>query len=147
TDDMEVMKRKYQKQASVPGFRQLRQSTRLLATWDDHDYGRDDAGSEYPKKVESQQLFLDHLGVPADSPRRRQEGVYSAEIFGPPGQRVQIILLDTRYFRSPLKKLDPLSTKIGTYAPNDASDATMLGETQWKWLEEQLKQPAEIRLI
>jgi alkaline phosphatase D len=60
---------------------------------------------------------------------------------------VQIILLDTRYFRSPLKKLDPLSTKVGTYARDDSPDATFLGETQWKWLEEQLKQPAEIRVI
>src|SRR4051812_45996726 len=30
TDDMEVMKRKYDQQAAVPGFRQLRQYTRLL---------------------------------------------------------------------------------------------------------------------
>jgi len=146
TIDMEAMKAKYAQQAAVPSFRRLRETARILATWDDHDFGRDDAGTDYPRKKESQQLFLDFLGVPADSSRRRQEGVYSAETFGPPGQRVQIILLDTRYFRSPLKR-DPNSTKHGFYLPDISSEATFLGETQWNWLEEQLRQPAEIRLI
>jgi alkaline phosphatase D len=145
TDDMGVMKQKYDQQAAVPGFRQLRSYTRLLATWDDHDYGRDDVGVEYAKKTESQKLFLDYLGVPADSPRRSQPGIYHAEVFGPPGQRVQVILLDTRFFRSPLKKHP--SGKSGHYLPDDSSEATFLGEAQWKWLEAQFQQPAEIRLI
>lgn len=58
-------------------------------------------GRNTPKKKESQQLFLDFFEVPKDSPRRLQEGVFHSEIIGKPGQRVQIILLDTRYFRSP----------------------------------------------
>ncbi len=149
TDDMEVMKAKYEKQAAVPGFQKLKAQCRLLATWDDHDYGKNDAGVEYPKKKESQQLFLDFLGVPKDSPRRSQDGVYSAEVFGPPSQRVQIILLDTRCFRGPLKKKatkDQVKDQ-GPYEPNPDLKASMLGEAQWKWLEEQLKVPARLRLI
>jgi hypothetical protein len=46
---------------------------RHLATWDDHDYGLNDAGTEYPHKKVSQEMFLDFFGVPPDSPRRRPE--------------------------------------------------------------------------
>ena len=57
---------------------------------------RDDVGEEYPKKKESQQLFLDFFKVPKDSPRRKQEGVYHAELFGPVGKRVAELLLRRR---------------------------------------------------
>ncbi|MCS7167118.1 MAG: alkaline phosphatase D family protein [Gemmatales bacterium] len=148
TEDMEVMKAKYEKLAAVPGFQRLRQICPILATWDDHDYGKDDAGTEYPKKRESQQIFLDFFGEPADSPRRKQEGVYDAVILGPEGRRVQIILLDTRYFRSPLKrKPEKPKSREGPYLPNPDPQATILGETQWRWLETQLRQPAELRII
>jgi alkaline phosphatase D len=73
----------------------------VLAVWDDHDYGANDAGAEYPMKAESQRMFLDFFGVAGDSPRRRRPGIYDARVFGPPGRRVQVILLDLRYFRSP----------------------------------------------
>ncbi len=48
--------------------------------------------------------MLDFFEVPADDIRRQREGVYWSQVFGPAGKRVQVILLDTRYFRSPLKK-------------------------------------------
>ena len=141
--DMNVLRAKYDQFAKVPGFATLRQSVALMGTWDDHDYGENNAGVEYPMKKQSQQLFLDFFGVSADSPRRTQEGVYHAKTFGPPGKRVQIILLDTRYFRSPLKT-GPNGKGI---VPNDDPDATILGEAQWRWLGKQLRQPAELRLI
>ena len=99
------MRAKYAKLAAMPGFKALRESVPILATWDDHDLGVNDGGSDYPKKVESQKIFLDFFGDPEDSPRRKQPGVYDAKVFGPEGKRVQVIMLDTRYFRSsPLKK-------------------------------------------
>ena len=33
------------------------------------------------------------------------------------------------------------------YSPYATSDSTMLGEEQWKWLEEQLMMPADVRII
>jgi alkaline phosphatase D len=148
TNDMAVMKKKYDQLAANPGYKQLKQTCKILATWDDHDYGKDDAGYEYGPKKESQKLFLDFFGVPENSPRRQQEGIYSVETFGPIGQRVQIILLDTRTFRTPLKKKDtkPASGE-GPYIPDETSTGTILGDAQWKWLEEQFKQPADIRIV
>jgi alkaline phosphatase D len=151
TDDMNVLRAKYQILANQPGFKRLKQTCPLLATWDDHDYGANDAGAEFPKKAESQQVFLDFFGAPANDPRRTRSGVYNAQTFGPPGRRVQVILLDLRYFRSPLKHDYPAGEPgeglEGPYGPNRDADATILGPAQWKWLEEQLRQPADLRLI
>jgi alkaline phosphatase D len=68
-------------------------------------------------------------------------------MFGPPGKRVQVILLDTRYFRSPLARDPDLSPDQGRYKPSDDPAATMLGDEQWKWLEAQLREPADLRLL
>ena len=143
TRDMKVMREKYAQFNAVPGFAKLRGRVPLMGTWDDHDYGENNAGGDFPVKRQSQQAMLDFFQVPPDSPRRAQEGVYHAQTFGPAGGRVQVILLDTRYFRSPLK-----STPDGKgIAPNNDPDATMLGDAQWRWLTDQLRQPAELRLI
>lgn len=139
--------KKYEVQAAVPGFKTLRDSCPVIGTWDDHDYGLNDAGAEYPHKKETQRAFLDFFGVPKDSPRRTQEGVYHAQVFGPPEKSVQVILLDTRYFRSKLLKKAKTVSGVGPYLPNPDGMGTMLGEAQWKWLEEQLKVPAKIRLL
>lgn len=148
TEDMAVMKKKYAQLAAIPGWQKLKKTCPILATWDDHDYGVNDGGADYPKKDESQQLFLDFFGIPKDSPRRTQKGVYHAEVFGPPEKRVQIILLDTRYFRSPLKK-KPGKRPFGEgpYEPSTDLKATMLGDAQWAWLEAQLKVPAKLRIL
>jgi len=147
TEDMEILRAKYAKLGAMPGYQKLTQTCPILATWDDHDYGVNDGGNLYPKRVESQEIFLDFFGVPKDSPRRKQEGVYNAQIFGPEGKRVQVIMLDTRYFRSPLKKKAKFERNIGPYLPTDDPTATMLGDKQWKWFEEQLRMPAEVRII
>jgi alkaline phosphatase D len=147
--EMASMKRKYEKLAAVPGWQRLTKTCPALATWDDHDYGKNDAGAEYPHKDEAQQLHLDFFGVPKDSPRRTQKGVYNSAVIGPEGKRVQVIMLDLRYFRSPLKKGDRPApgTRTRPYVPNTDPGVTMLGAEQWAWLGAQLKQPAELRLL
>ncbi|MBC8351566.1 MAG: alkaline phosphatase family protein [Planctomycetes bacterium] len=145
TTDMQVMRAKYAKLKADAGFAKLIKACPILATWDDHDFGVNDGGADYAKKIESQEIFVDFWNDPPDSPRRARDGVYDATVFGPPGKRVQVILLDTRYFRSQLSKGD---RKVGgPYLPSDDPSRTVLGEAQWKWLEEQLRVPAELRII
>lgn len=124
------------------GYRALRATTPVLATWDDHDYGRNDSGAEYPLKEVSQRVMLDFFGEPRDSPRRTRQGVYEAYVIGPPGRRVQIILLDTRYHRTEIFPIAP-----GAYRPQEDPEATILGAAQWAWLEAQLRMPAEVRIV
>jgi len=100
TRDMAVMKAKYAKLAAQPGFKRLRETTPLVAMWDDHDFGENDAGGDYPMKEASRQIFLDFWAEPAGSPRRGRDGVYASYVFGPPGERVQVILPDLRFNRT-----------------------------------------------
>jgi alkaline phosphatase D len=148
TTNAAVMRAKYDLMKNSPFWRSLRARGPVLATWDDHDFGWNDSGDAYSMKDESQRLFLEFLDEPADSPRRAREGVYDARIFGPAGQRVQIILLDTRYFRSTLSTgIHNALPSGGNYVPTTGTNKTMLGETQWRWLENQLRVPAEVRVI
>lgn len=146
----------YDKLEATSAFAELRSSCPIIATWDDHDYGKNDAGAEWEGKDAAKAEFMKFFHTPEDSPLRSHGGVYNSHVFGPDGKRVQLILLDTRWFRGPLKRLDDADQKKlkaetgnwnGPYVPALDSNSTMLGEEQWKWLEEQLKVPAEIRLI
>lgn len=147
TIDMKKMQSDYNLVSNNPTFKKLREQTRLFGTWDDHDLGANDAGGDYPMKKESQQLFLDFFDVPDGSPLRKQEGVYQSQYFSSDGKQVQIIVLDTRYFRSPLDKATKALPYPGKYAPSTDSSKTFLGEKQWSWLENELQKPADIRLI
>lgn len=145
TDDMAVMRAKYAALLKQPGYSALREQTRILPIWDDHDYGRNDAGADYPKREESQQIFLDTFAFPADHPARTTPGIYHSWTGGPAGKRLQIILLDTRYFRSPIEQKKINGRK--TYLPNAKPDATLLGPAQWRWLESELRKPADLRFL
>jgi alkaline phosphatase D len=142
------MREEYALFAAQPGFARLRRECPLvLATWDDHDYGRNDAGNDHLDKATAQRLFLEFWNEPEGSPRWNRPGVYTSYVFGPPGKRVQVILLDTRTFRSPLRRKPTTQPDIGPYLPATQPDAALLGEPQWAWLADQLKVPAEVRLI
>ncbi len=130
TNDMEKMRSDYALLDSIPGFARLRAETRVLGTWDDHDFGRNDAGAEYPWKAESQRLMLDFFREPQGSTRRAREGVYESYFFGEGSERVQLILLDLRYHRS-----------------RPEAGGTLLGEQQWEWLEARLREPAALRIL
>jgi len=153
TEDMQELRRQYDKLTVKPGFAELRRQSRFMATWNDLDFGREDGGADFDKRAESQQVFLDFWNEPSGSPRRQQQGIYSSQRFGPPGRRLQVILLDTRYGRGPLWRVSPGEARsrqllgMGPYLPNDHERARMLSEEQWRWLEQQLRQPADLRLI
>lgn len=146
TDDPAVFRAKYARALALPGFRELRERSTVLAVWDDHDYGRNDAGAEFPAKELARRHFLHFWGEAAESSRWTADGNYASVVLGPEGRRVQVLLLDTRWSRSPLQRL-PRRGEFGPYAPSDDPDARVLGETQWAWLTRQLQQPAEVRVI
>jgi len=129
--DAAVLRNKYQLQQFRPSYRELCDLCPILGVWDDHDYGENDAGKNYVNRVESQKALLDFLQEPANSKRREQEGIYATYIYGPVGQQVRVILLDTRYFRDDI-----------------GSDGTILGDAQWAWFERTLKSSgAQINIV
>lgn len=134
SDDMNVLRGKYQIQKENSGYQKLIATCPIIGTWDDHDYGMNDGGKDFAKKKESKALMLDFLDVPANDAVRRHEGVYSSHTYGSGKQKVKVILLDTRYFRDALTLATDPNAR---YMPSDKGD--FLGEAQWKWLEKELK--------
>lgn len=165
SDDIEVLRSKYASLASIPGFAALRESVPVFATWDDHDYGRNDAGIEYPSKDASRQLMLDFWGEPSDSLRRVQQGgIYTSVFFDEPAEsarargtaprRIQLLLLDLRWNRTPLTVVDSPEARAlrenadrGPYEASLSPHSQLLGAAQWEWLEEQFEVDVDLRLI
>jgi alkaline phosphatase D len=149
------LRQDYGQLAGEPNLAEARGTIPFMATWDNHDYGKHDGGADFEHKEIARQAFLDFFGEPADSPRRQRDGIYDAKIFGPEGRRVQVILLDNRWNRGALipdtrskeeREAMGIFGSMG-HTPNEDPTATLLGETQWAWLEQQLRKPAEVRLI
>ena len=119
TSDANVLEAKYAQAKAIPGYAALCETTRIIGTWDDHDFGVNDGGKEFAGKIGSQKAMLDFFDTPEESPRRKQEGVYWSYSYGSGNGEVKVILLDCRYHRD-----EP---------SNPGGD--ILGEKQWTWLE------------
>ncbi|WP_431122225.1 alkaline phosphatase D family protein [Flagellimonas flava] len=145
TDDMELLKSMYDKQNKVEGYALLKSKIPVIGTWDDHDYGLNDGGEEFTMKDGSQEQFLDFMEVAPENGRRTRKGIYALHTYTIPAGKVKVMVLDTRYFRSRLEK-DPNPER--RYLPNTKDDATILGEVQWKWLQNELQSSdADFNLI
>ena len=119
----------------------------IMACWDDHDYGYNDAGSDYPCSAESQAEWAHHVNIPPSEPQHPDSpdyrpGVYNSRMFLKPGTEeeagVHVILLDNRSGR------DPTYDKFGECK---GSDTKILSDQQWAWLEEELERQSEIKII
>lgn len=144
TYDMAVMAEKYHRQKNQPLYQDfLKKGITVYGTWDDHDYGWNDAGKEYPHKEESKNLMLNFMDVPQNADVRHREGVYQSYTLGNEGKQVKIIVLDTRWFRDELQKD---TTGLGRYMPRQ--DGAVLDEAQWQWLENELtNSTAQVHII
>ena len=133
------MKSAYDKQKKVlPDFLN---DISIFSIWDDHDFGINDGGADYRFKRRAQELYLDFWEISKDDDRSNREGIYFSknEIFF--DKKFKFIFLDTRFFRSKLKG------KKSNYIKNIEPDATILGNAQWTWLENELKSDFDFLFI
>ena len=126
---IEALQACYDTLSSKPGFAELRGSIPYMVGWDDHDFGKNDGGSDYPLKQQSKQVFRSFWKLENRIPEDR-DGIYDAQIFNYGKHTLQVIILDVRYNRD----------KIG-------SNGAVLGENQWIWLEKELNKPSDLRII
>jgi alkaline phosphatase D len=118
------------------------------AIWDDHDYGLNDAGKEYIFKEDAEQLFLDFWNIPEDDIRRTRPGLYFEWIENIDGIEVQMLFLDTRYFRDALLPTDERGAAgKERYLPQTDTSTSMLGDVQWNWLEQKMATEVDHRII
>lgn len=146
--ELEELRASFAELSTREEFQAVRAKHPMMVVWDDHDYGANDAGRDFAFKAYAERIHehfweLDRRDVAA------WPGTYYARSFGPEGQRTQVIMLDTRYFRSELTGTDEWGAKgKERYIPAPAGSAQdMLGVAQWTWLENQLSKPADLRLI
>ena len=112
--------------------------------WDDHDFGENDGGSSYPLKQEAQKLYLDFWEIPNVDIRRQRDGIYVNKIIYIDNFIINLILLDTRFFRSDLKKTKGIKP---VYLKNEELNATILGDDQWSWLVEVMKIKSDLTIV
>ena len=145
--DIPTLTASYKKLNARVEFDRFRLSVPMMTTWDDHDFGANDAGGSFAFKEYAEKVYETYWGS-SDEVKLRP-GVYESRIVGPEGKRVQFIILDGRFFRSDLASMpyrDP-GPSLGWYIPNTDERATMLGSAQWRWLADELSKPAELRFI
>ena len=133
------MKSAYDKQKKVlPDFLD---DISIFSIWDDHDFGINDGGADYRFKRQAQELYIDFWEIPKEDDRSNRDGIYFSknEIFF--DKKFKFIFLDTRFFRSKLKG------KKSNYIENIEPDATVLGDVQWIWLENELKSDFDFLFI
>jgi alkaline phosphatase D len=135
----EHLSKRFDQLKSKSSYQNLLQSTTVYGTWDDHDYGLNNAGRDYKHKDRSRADLFAFLNVPKNSPAYQRNGAYQSYDLSP---KIKLILLDNRYFKSeyaPKPYNDP-------YPPD--YEGTILGEQQWNWLENLLKNStAEVHII
>lgn len=141
------MTEQYRKLDQISEYKEIREKVPFLATWDDHDFGQKDGGGDFAGKDLTRRAFLNYWPYVKNSIPLEQDGIYHSKMIGPKKKVVQVIMLDTRYFRTPLHEKHDHEGGFQGYNPSDAPTDTILGEAQWKWLEEQLKRPADVRFV
>lgn len=106
--------------------------------WDDHDYCGDNSHGGSAGRFNAAKVYrqvIPHYPLGATDGL----GTYQTFVCG----RVRFILLDTRAYRS-----DPLVADPGTFDVNGHPTKTMLGATQWAWLQNtMLTSPQQIFCI
>lgn len=115
-----VMRLKHREFLQVPELAELVRKTPTWATWDDHDFGKNDSDGTLEGKEHSRRAFIEYranAGYGHDD-----KGIYTRFRFGP----VEVFVLDTRWFA----RTEP--------SPVDPGKPTLLGARQWQWLKEGL---------
>ena len=120
-DDEVAMSARYAKWRSLPQLQPLLRTGSHLATWDDHDYGPNDANSSYTFKATSLKLFQRYWANPSaglpDAP-----GVFTRAS----RSDVEFFILDNRWYRDADRSV--------------LTDKRMLGTAQMAWLRNALTQ-------
>ena len=120
--DLAEQRRRYGAFLGVDSLRRLLRNRSFYATWDDHDFGRNDTDGNLPGKQNSRRAFVEYHANPSYG--EGQNGVYTR--FRRAG--VEVFLLDTRFFAA---------TEPSPFAPDRPS---LLGASQWRWLLRALKE-------
>ncbi|MCZ8343030.1 MAG: alkaline phosphatase D family protein [Leptospira sp.] len=152
TENAEEKRSAYVKLDENPFWKALTNISKIRSTWDDHDFGINDSGGEYSDKVKSRELYVEYLAKhhPKNIQlgKQNKEGIYFSEGIVWKGKSIGFVFLDTRFFRSPLKRtIASYFLRRKHYRENEDPQATILGEDQWVWLKDVLEKKYDLLLL
>jgi len=113
-----------------------------LATWDDHDYGANDAAKEYAEKLPAKKAFVEFMEAIQETNKQQEieaqideikqdeaRGVYYSydyeQKLDADTVKLRVIMMDTRFDR-------------------EEDETDIVGEVQWQWLREKCDGPDDI---
>src|SRR6478609_2591785 len=76
------LKARYAKQKSDSGYQQLLKTCPVTGTWDDHDYGTNDGGKNWPYKDAAKIQALRFFEFPKNNPVWSHPGIYNSTTLG-----------------------------------------------------------------
>jgi len=152
SEDPNKFKTDYEALFSNPGIVALKQSTDIMATWDDHDYGENDGGKNFVAKHIAKKAFIEAFDYPELNELPKEQGIYHSRLLNLDDKKIRIVMLDTRWYRDDLltnnlndETRDAL--QLGPYRPYYRTDKTLLGAEQWQWLEQLMAEPIDLTII
>ncbi len=116
----------YQRLFSRKDFLELLSKVPTYAIWDDHDFGPNNADSEFSDYKTTRELFKKYWGDVSNPPGLEGSLARAISIPG-----VRLLLTDNRTFRKNLGK----------------KGSTMFGEAQLRWIESELAHPKDEVII
>jgi alkaline phosphatase D len=105
----------------VPEYQRLLASRPCWWTWDDHDFGANDASGLLPGKENSRLVYTRYR--PQKNFGDGKDGIYTSFRHGP----MEVFLIDTRWF----------AMTEASFA--NGAQPTLIGAKQWAWLQEGLR--------
>jgi alkaline phosphatase D len=121
--ELGIVRKKHREFLQIPGIASMVAKTPTVGTWDDHDFGLNNANglSTMAGKLNTRRAFVEYRAHSQYG--TGTEGVYHKIDLG----MIEVFLLDPRYFSQTAK------------SPVDPSQPTCFGAEQWEWLLESLK--------
>ena len=55
-------------------YKEFAKGRKIIGVWDDHDYGVNDGNKNFPKKDGVREIYLDFIGEPKETQRRKEKG-------------------------------------------------------------------------
>lgn len=126
----EGMLARWAENRALAAFGALGASKPILAVWDDHDFGPNDANGSFRYKEIAREAFLSHFPRDVAGVRRAQEGIQFSIKIG----TTRLIFLDDRTWRDPTPWI---ASNGGDY----------LGASQFAWFQSEVAKRDYSRLI
>jgi alkaline phosphatase D len=118
--DLALQRSRHRTFAAVPEYQALLSTRPFWSTWDDHDFGKNDADGTLKGKENSRKAFMEYRAQPEYGDG--EGGIYTSFRWGP----IEVFLIDARWW----------SWTGPSFA--DPSKKTLLGQVQWDWLKQKL---------